>query len=325
MAVFTKINTKDVSYIENQFNLGKIKTFKGIKEGIENTNYLIQIRNKKYILTIFEKRVHGGCKKKDLPFFMKLMSKLSKLNIKCPKPVRNKKGTYIFKLKNKNACIVSFLEGKDKKQLSVNDYFSVGKNVAKLHIASKKINLYRKNSLSVNSWGPLLKKVDNRINKLSSNLVNLMKSDLADIKKKWPKKMPKGIIHSDLFIDNIFFYKNKFYGFIDFYFSANDFLAYELATCINALCFKRRNKIFVLDKKKSSQLLKGYQSVRKLSLKEKNNLNTLCRGSALRYLLTRSYDFLNTPKNAIIKIKDPLEYLHKLNLHRNLNSFKDYS
>ena len=325
MAVFTKINTNDISYIENQFNLGKIKIFKGIKKGIENTNYLIRTKNKKYILTIFEKRIHGGCKYKDLTFFMKLMSKLIKLKIKCPKPVRNKKGTYIFKLKNKNACIVSFLEGKDKKQLSVNDYFSVGKNVAKLHIASKKINFYRKNSLSVNSWGPLLKKVDNRINKLSSNLVNLMKSDLADIKKKWPKKMPKGIIHSDLFIDNIFFYKNKFYGFIDFYFSANDFLAYELATCINALCFKRRNKIFVLDKKKSSQLLKGYQSVRKLSLKEKNNLNNLCRGSALRYLLTRSYDYLNTPKNALIKIKDPLEYLDKLNFHRNVSSFKDYS
>ena len=325
MAVFTIINTNDISYIENQFNLGKIKIFKGIKKGIENTNYLIRTKNKKYILTIFEKRIHGGCKYKDLTFFMKLMSTLSKLKIKCPKPVRNKKGTYIFKLKNKNACIVSFLEGKDKKQLSVNDYFSVGKNVAKLHIASKKINFYRKNSLSVNSWGPLLKKVDNRINKLSSNLVNLMKSDLADIKKKWPKKIPKGIIHSDLFIDNIFFYKNKFYGFIDFYFSANDFLAYELATCINALCFKRRNKIFVLDKKKSSQLLKGYQSVRKLSLKEKNNLNNLCRGSALRYLLTRSYDYLNTPKNALIKIKDPLEYLDKLNFHRNVSSFKDYS
>ena len=325
MAVFTKINTNDISYIENQFNLGKIKIFKGIKKGIENTNYLIRTKNKNYILTIFEKRIHGGCKYKDLTFFMKLMSKLSKLKIKCPEPVRNKKGTYIFKLKNKNACIVSFLEGKDKKQLSINNYFSIGKNVAKLHITSKKINLYRKNSLSINSWGPLLKKVDNRINKLSSNLVNLMKSDLADIKKKWPKKMPKGIIHSDLFIDNIFFYKNKFYGFIDFYFSANDFLAYELATCINALCFKRRNKIFVLDKKKSSQLLKGYQSVRKLSLKEKNNLNNLCRGSALRYLLTRSYDYLNTPKNALIKIKDPLEYLDKLNFHRNVSSFKDYS
>ena len=138
MAVFTIINTNDISYIENQFNLGKIKIFKGIKKGIENTNYLIRTKNKKYILTIFEKRIHGGCKYKDLTFFMKLMSKLIKLKIKCPKPVRNIKGTYIFKLKNKNACIVSFLQGKDKKKLSINDCFSVGKNIAKLHIASKK-------------------------------------------------------------------------------------------------------------------------------------------------------------------------------------------
>ena len=137
--------------------------------------------------------------------------------------------------------------------------------------------------------------------------------------------MPNGIIHSDLFIDNIFFYKKKYYGFIDFYFSANDFLAYELATCVNALCFKKINKIYVLDKNKSAQLLRGYQSVRKLSSKEKNNFNTLCRGSALRYLLTRSYDYLNTPKKALIKIKDPREYLDKLNFHRKLNSFKDYS
>ena len=151
-----------------------------------------------------------------------------------------------------------------------------------------------------------------------------MKNDLFDIKKKWPKSMPNGIIHSDLFIDNIFFYKKKYYGFIDFYFSANDFLAYELATCVNALCFKKRNKIYILDKNKSAQLLRGYQSVRKLSLKEKNNFNTLCRGSALRYLLTRSYDYLNTPKKALIKIKDPKEYLDKLNFHRDLNSFKDY-
>ena len=152
-----------------------------------------------------------------------------------------------------------------------------------------------------------------------------MKTDLIDIKKKWPKNMPNGIIHSDLFIDNIFFYKKKYYGFIDFYFSANDFLAYELATCVNALCFKKRNKIFILDKSKSSQLLRGYQSIRKLNYKEKSNFNTLCRGSALRYLLTRSYDYLNTPKKALIKIKDPKEYLDKLNFHRKLNSFKDYS
>ena len=321
MAVYTRINQSDLSLIEKNFNIGKIVSFSGIKKGIENTNYLIKTSKKKIILTIFEKRVQ----KKDLPFFMNLMFGLSKNKIKCPEPIKNKKGKYLFKIKNKTACLVSFLEGKDKNQLTNKDCFQVGKNAALLHLAAKKLRLYRKNSLSVNSWGPLLNRIDKRINKLSSNLIDTMRTDLVDIKKKWPKRMPNGIIHSDLFIDNIFFYKKKYYGFIDFYFSANDFLAYELATCVNALCFKKRNKIFILDKSKSSQLLKGYQSVRKLNYKEKSNFNTLCRGSALRYLLTRSYDYLNTPKKALIKIKDPKEYLDKLNFHRKLNSFKDYS
>jgi homoserine kinase type II len=324
MAVFTKINTNDISYIENKFNLGKIKIFKGIKKGIENTNYLIRTKNKKYILTIFEKRIHGGCKYKDLTFFMRLMSKLSKLKIKCPEPVRNIKGSYIFKLKKKNACIVSFLEGKDKKQLSVNDCFLVGKNIAKLHITSKKIKLFRKNTLSINSWKPLLNKIDRKINRISKNLICQMETGLKYIKKKWPNKLPTGIIHNDLFIDNIFFYKKRFYGFIDFYFSSTDFLAYDLATCVNALCFKKKKNRFVLDKKKSSKLLKGYQSLIKLTPAEKNSFNVLCRGSALRYLLTRSFDYLNTPKSAIIKIKDPREYIQKLTFHSNLNSFKEY-
>ena len=321
MAVYTRINESDLIFIEKNFNIGKVVSFAGIKKGIENTNYLIKTNKKKIILTIFEKRVQ----KKDLPFFMNLMFGLSKNKIKCPEPIKNKKGKYLFQIKNKTACLVSFLEGKDKNQLTNKDCFQVGKNAALLHLAAKKLRLYRKNSLSVNSWGPLLNRIDKRINKLSSNLIDTMRTDLVDIKKKWPESMPNGIIHSDLFIDNIFFYKKKYYGFIDFYFSANDFLAYELATCVNALCFKKRNKIFILDKSKSSQLLKGYQSVRKLNYKEKSNFNTLCRGSALRYLLTRSYDYLNTPKKALIKIKDPKEYLDKLNFHRKLNSFKDYS
>jgi len=324
MAVFTKINTKDISYIESQFNFGKIKIFQGIKKGIENTNYLIQTKNQKYILTIFEKRVHGGCKSKDLPFFMNLMSKLSKLKIKCPEPIKNKKGSFIFKLKNKNACIVTFLKGKDKKQLSAKECFLVGKNIAKLHKASAKIKLFRKNSFSVQSWSQLLNKIDNKINKLSKNLKYTMKNDLQKIKGNWPKKLPKGIIHCDLFVDNIFFYKKKFYGFIDFYFASNDFLTYELATSINALCFNKKNSKFILDKNKSSKLIKGYESVRKLTKKEKLHFNIICRGSALRYLLTRSYDYLNTPKNAVIKIKDPKEYFQKLNFHRNIKSFNQY-
>ena len=321
MAVYTKINDKQIKFIEKKYNIGKIINYLGIKKGIENTNFLLKTKKKKYILTIYEKRVQ----KKDLPFFVNLMSGLSRLKVKCPVPIKDKKGKYLFNLKNKKACIVSFLEGKDKDQLNSKDCFIVGKNAALLHKASKKLKLYRKNSLSINSWGSILNKIDNKINKLSKNLKDLMKDDLRDLKKKWPKKMPNGIIHSDLFIDNIFFNKGKFHGFIDFYFSANDFLSYELATCINALCFKKKNRKFVFDKKRSSNLLKGYQSVRKLTEIEKRNLNTLCRGSALRYLLTRSYDYLNTPKNAVIKIKDPKEYIDKLNFHRNLSSFKDYS
>ncbi len=321
MAVYTKINNKQIKLIEKKYNIGKIINYSGIKKGIENTNFLLNTKKNKYILTIYEKRV----KKKDLPFFISLMSGLSRLKVKCPVPIKDKKGKYLFNFKNKKACIVSFLEGKDKKQLNKRDCFVVGKNAALLHKASKKLRLYRKNSLSINSWGSILDSIDKRINKLTKNLKDLMKTDLIDMRKKWPKRLPSGIIHGDLFIDNFFFNKGKFYGFIDFYFSANDFLSYELATCINALCFKKKNRKFVLDKKKSSYLLKGYQSVRKLNDMEKKNLNILCRGSALRYLLTRSYDYLNTPKHAIIKIKDPREYIDKLNFHRNLSSFKDYS
>tara|TARA_Y100000992_G_scaffold67251_1_gene41703 strand:+ start:954 stop:1937 length:984 start_codon:yes stop_codon:yes gene_type:complete len=324
MAVFTKINNKDISYIENQFNFGKIKNFQGIKKGIENTNYLILTKNKKYILTIFEKRIHGGCKYKDLIFFTKLMAKLSRSKIKCPCPINNKKGKYIFKLKNKNACIVTFLKGKDKKYLSAKDCFAVGKNVAKFHKVSTKIKLHRKNTLSIYSWTKLLSKIDNRINKVSKDFKQIMKDDLKYIKKNWPKNLPNGIIHCDLFVDNIFFNKNKFYGFIDFYFSSNDFLSYELATCINALCFIRKRNKFVLDKRRSTKLIKGYETIRKISKKEKLSFNTVCRGSALRYLLTRSYDYLNTPKNAVIKKKDPKEYLQKLNFHRNIESFNQY-
>tara|TARA_B100000900_G_C20532574_1_gene696958 strand:- start:269 stop:1237 length:969 start_codon:yes stop_codon:yes gene_type:complete len=320
MAVFTKINNQNILNIENQFSLGKIKKFKGIKKGIENTNYLIYIKNKKYILTIFEKRVNSH----DLPFFMNLMSGLSRLKVKCPNPVKSKKGKFIFKIKNKYACIVSFLEGKDKRELNSSECYLVGKNVAKLHMASKKIKLYRKNSLSISSWPKLLSKINIRIDKLSINLKGLMKDELNQIKKKWPKKLPKGIIHSDLFVDNIIFHKGKFHGFIDFYFSCNDYLSYELATCINALCFRKKNNKFILDKKKSLNLLRGYESIRKLKSSEKINFNIMCRGSALRYLLTRAYDYLNTPKNAIIKIKDPKEYIQKLNYHRKIKSFKNY-
>ena len=176
--------------------------------------------------------------------------------------------------------------------------------------------------------GSLLKKmlsaINIKIDKLSNGLKNLMKYELYQIKKTWPKNLPAGIIHCDLFADNIIFYKKKFHGFIDFYFSCNDYLSYELATSVNALCFVKKKNKYILDKKRCSNLLKGYESIRKLSGSEKKHFNTMCRGSALRYLLTRAYDYLNTPKSAIVKIKDPKEYIQKLNYHRKINSYKNY-
>ena len=320
MAIYTKISPKDIRDIEKKYNLGKIIYFKGIKKGIENTNYLLKTKNKKFILTLFEKRVQ----KKDVPFFMNLMDKLSKYKINCPEPQRNKKGSFLIKIKNKTASIVSFVEGKDKLKLNPNNCYEIGKNIAKLHKASKKIKLYRKNSLSLKEWPKLLNRIGNKSKTINPSLDSLMKNSFLQIKNKWPKNLPYGIIHADLFIDNIFFKKNKFHGYIDFYFACNDFLMYEIAICINALCFDKKNNKFIFNNKKSSNLIKGYSKIRRFSEKEKKSLNVLCRGAALRYLLTRTYDYLNTPKTAVIKIKNPREYIQKLKVHNQFNNFKNY-
>ena len=319
MAVYTKINKKDLLNINKKFIGKKFINFKGIKQGIENTNYLLRSKKEKFILTIFEKRVS----KKEIPFFMKLMDQLNNSKINCPKPLKNNKGNYLFRLKNKTACIVSFLNGKDKKSLSLKNCYDVGKMVAQMHLSTKKIKLYRKNSMGVKNLNPLLNSIKFKSKKFT-NIEKFLKNNLKDIKKEWPKKLPYGIIHGDLFIDNIFFRNNKLSGVIDFYFAANDYYMYEIAICINALCFDKNKMKFTINRKKVTNLIKGYESLKKISQREKESLNILCRGAAMRYFLTRLYDYTNTPKTALIKIKDPREYYQKLVIHNNLKNYKDY-
>ena len=319
MAVYTKINSKDLLSLSRDYKLGKIIKSEGIKKGIENTNYLLKTNTKKFILTIFEKRVA----KKEIPFFMKLMDRLNDTMINCPKPLKNKDGKYLIRLKNKTACIVSFLQGKDKKILNIKNCYDLGKVIAEMHLSTSKIKLFRKNSMNVKNLNPLLKSIKFKSKKLA-HIDNFLKINFDDIKKKWPKKLPSGIIHGDLFIDNIFFKNNKVSGIIDFYFAANDFFMYEIAICINALCFDKINSKFKINKKKVKNLIMGYESVKKISLKEKKSLNILCRGAAMRYFLTRLYDYTNTPKKALIKIKDPEEYYQKIIIHNNLKNYKDY-
>ena len=319
MAVYTKISKKEISNINKKFKEEDIINFKGIKQGIENTNYLLKSKNNKFILTIFEKRVS----QKEIPFFMKLMDQLNNLKINCPKPLKNKSGNYLIRIKNKTACIVSFLDGKDKKKLNIKNCFDIGKVVAQMHLSSKKLKLYRKNSMSIKNLNPLFKSIKLKSKKFV-NIEKFLHNNFRDIEKKWPKGLPSGIIHGDLFIDNIFFKNNKLSGIIDFYFAANDYFMYEIAICVNALCFDKKNSKFLINKKKVKNLIKGYESIRKISIKEKNSLNILCRGAAMRYFLTRLYDYTNTPKTALIKIKDPREYYQKIVIHNNLKTYKDY-
>ncbi len=187
----------------------------------------------------------------------------------------------------------------------------------------KKIKLFRKNSMNIKNLNPLLKSIKFKSKKFI-NLEKFLKSNFREIKNKWPKKLPKGIIHGDLFIDNIFFKKNKISGIIDFYFAANDYFMYEIAICINALCFDRKKSQFRLNKKKVKNLIRGYESNKKISGSEKKSLNILCRAAAMRYFLTRLYDYTNTPKTALIRIKDPREYYQKLIIHNNLKNYRDY-
>jgi homoserine kinase type II len=319
MAVYTKISNREIILINSKFNIDKIKSFKGIKKGIENTNYLLRSKNKKLILTIFEKRVSN----REIPFFMQLMGSLNNSGINCPKPLKNKKGNYLIKLKGKTACIVSFVEGNDKIKLNSKNCLDIGKIIGRMHNVTKNVNLYRKNSMGIKNLSPLLKSIKFKSKKFS-NLEKFLTINLNELKKNWPKRLPHGIIHGDLFIDNIFFKKNRLSGIIDFYFAANDYFMYEIAICINALCFDVKKSKFIINKQKVKNLIKGYESIKKISLKEKKSLNILCRGAAMRYLLTRLYDYSNTPKTAIIQIKDPNEYYQKLITHNNLGSYKDY-
>ena len=320
MAIYTKLNKEQIQNILLNYKLGNLKNFKGIEEGIENTNYFIETEKGKYILTIYEKRVNN----EDLPFFSKLMLDLSKNNFVCPKPISNKNNSYISDLNNKKFMIVSYLEGASKSSLSPTECKIVGKEIAKLHQITKNFNFKRQNDLSVKSWRRIFTQVKDRCNKIHPDLPKLIEANLINIEKNWPKNLPSGIIHADLFSDNIFFKNNKFSGFIDFYFSCNDFYAFEIAICFNALCFDGVKQNLSFNVTKAKNLMNGYNEVRKITKDEKNAIKVLSQGAALRFLLTRVFDYINTVDDAVVKIKDPEEYLKRLEFHKNAKSYEDY-
>ncbi len=320
MAIYTKLNQDEINKILSNYNLGKLESFKGIEEGIENTNYFLSVNKRKFILTIYEKRVRS----EDLPFFSDLMSSLNQAKFKCPAPIANIKNETITNFNGKKLMIVSFLEGKAKENLSPANCKSIGSEVAKMHGLTKNLKLSRKNDLSVKSWRKLFDSVKDNCAEIHVDLPKLIKENLNDVEKNWPKNLPKGIIHADLFHDNIFFIQNKFSGVIDFYFSCEDFFAFEIAICFNALCFDGQKSNLSFNVTKAKNFIDGYTSVRQLTEEELNNIKVLSQGAALRFLLTRVFDALNKVEGAIVKIKDPMEYLKRLEFHKNSKNYEDY-
>ena len=313
MAIYTKVDTHEAKSILKNFNLGELKKIQGIKKGIENTNYLLITTTGKFILTLFEKRV----KTKELPFFMNLMLSLNDRKILCPKPIKNKNKKTLFQIKKRQAAICSFVYGKEKTNHTLSECQLIGKNIAKLHMVGRKIKLHRVNNLSIKSWIALNQSIKTKANKKIPNIYGFINTLLLDLKKKWPSQLPTGIIHGDLFPDNIFFNKTKFAGFIDFYFSCSDFLIYDIAICINAMCFDKKIKF---NKLKANALLKGYSSQRKISKKEFTALPQLLLGASIRFFLTRLHDSINRQKGAVVKVKNPKEFLKRIQFYINTNS-----
>jgi len=320
MAVYTKLNKSEIEEIISLYKLKNLESFAPIEEGIENTNYVIIASKKKYILTIFEKRV----KEQDLPFFCELISLLNKSGFKCPLPLLNLENNPISTFKRKKLTILTFISGKSKENLSNENCEDIGKEAAKLHLLTSNFKIHRKNALSIESWRNMFENIKDKCIKIHKDLPNLIEANLKDIEKNWPSNLPSGIIHADLFKDNIIFENNKVSGIIDFTFSCNDFYALEIAICFNALCFDGVKSNLSFNVTKAKKFIDGYSSIRKLSDQERNSIKILSQGAALRFLLTRVFDAINTVEGALVKIKDPIEYLKRLEFHKNAKSYEDY-
>ena len=317
MAVYTDVTEGELTAFLQNYPVGQLLSYKGIAEGTENSNFLLHTTAGSFILTLYEKRVE----KADLPFFLGLMDHLAKKGISCPLPVHRHDGSMIGTLAGRPAVIITFLEGMWLRKPGVVHCREVGEALAAMHLAGADFTMHRANALAIDGWRKLWEASRARANEVEPGLAAEVDGDFADFERNWPCDLPTGIIHADLFPDNVFFLGEKLSGLIDFYFACDDFYAYDLATCLNAWCFE---KDFSFNLTKGTALLAGYQSVRPLSEAEKQALPMLARGSALRFMLTRLYDWLTVPDGGLVMKRDPTEYIRRIRFHRAIGSASEY-
>ena len=316
MAVYTDISQNDLDQFLSLYNIEDVNSFEGIRNGVSNSNYLLFGKKNKYILTIFEEMTND----KDLPYFFQLMNHLNSKNIMCPKIIKDKSNNFSNILQGKQAAISSFLEGKSIEHIKPSHCAELGTMVAKFHNASNELEIYRENDLGVKKLETIIESIEKISEKLNPSVIDIIHSE-HEYLKNITFDIPSGIIHADLFPDNIFFNKNKLSGIIDFYFACNDFYAYEIATCLNAWCFEQNNEFNI---SKAKALLSNYNLHKKFSSEELECLPLLARASALRYLLTRLMDFHTRQDSELIIKKDPDEYLKKLKFHQSVEKSSEY-
>jgi len=318
MAVYTDVAADELAEFLSRYDIGELLSYKGIAEGVENSNFLLHTSSGYFILTLYEKRVARS----DLPFFLELMTHLASRGISCPLPVKNKSGEALSTLAGRPAAIISFLEGVWPRKPNAAHCAGVGEVLAKMHLAGRDFTVRRANALSVEGWRPLFEQAAPRADELQGGLRAFIAAELDHLESGvWPNDLPQGVIHADLFPDNVFFLGEKLSGIIDFTFACNDMLAYDVAICLNAWCFESDYSFNVT---KARAFLGAYGRARKLSDAEQRALPLLARGAALRFLLTRLVDFLNVPKGALVRPKDPLEYVRKLRFQQSVASLRDY-
>lgn len=317
MAVYTDVAPEALADFLAAYDLGAPLGLRGITEGVENSNFKLETERGRYILTIYEKRVDPA----DLPFFLGLMEHLARNGLPCPLPVHGRDGSALRQIRGKPAAIVSFLEGHWPRRITVERCTALGEALAALHLAAQDFHLERANALSLRGWHSLFEGCRGKADRVEPGLEAEIAAELAELARHWPRDLPAGVIHADLFPDNVFFADDAVTGIIDFYFACNDLLAYDVAICLNAWCFEADGSLNVT---KAKALLQGYARRRPLSPQELAALPVLARGAALRFLMTRLYDWLHQVEGALVKPKDPREYLRKLRFHRGIGGPEAY-
>jgi homoserine kinase type II len=318
MAVYTDVAADELAEFLSGYDIGELLSYKGIAEGVENSNFLLHTRAGTFILTLYEKRVARN----DLPFFLNLMTHLASRGIICPQPLKNKNGEALGTLAGRPAAIINFLEGVWPRKPNAAQCAGVGQALARMHLAGRDFPMSRPNALSVSGWRPLFDSAAPRADELQHGLRAFLATELDHLENNiWPQNLPQGVIHADLFPDNVFFLGERLSGLIDFTFACNDILAYDVAICLNAWCFESDHSFNVT---KARAFLNAYSRERKLSGAEQEALPLLARGAAMRFLLTRLVDVLNVPPGALVRPKDPLEYVRKLRFQQSVKSIRDY-